>query len=87
MSQENVDLAGEVMNGLSQRDPARLIGLADPEVEWHSFFRRVGRPVIAPPASRDEYEPLDSLPLVIRSGSLRLPIPGRAHRRVPPPRG
>jgi ketosteroid isomerase-like protein len=38
MSQENVELAREVLATLSTRDASRLIALADPEVEWHSFF-------------------------------------------------
>jgi ketosteroid isomerase-like protein len=38
MSHDTVDLAREVMNALSQRDVPRLIALADPEVEWRSFF-------------------------------------------------
>ena len=42
MSQETVQLAGEVMEALSQRDLPRLTALADPEVEWHSFFAELG---------------------------------------------
>jgi ketosteroid isomerase-like protein len=38
MSRENVELAREVLAALGMRDPARLIALSDPEVEWHSFF-------------------------------------------------
>jgi ketosteroid isomerase-like protein len=38
MSQENVELARTVLHALGTRDPARLIALADPEVEWYSFF-------------------------------------------------
>ena len=38
MSQENVELAREVLVALGVRDPSRLVALADPEVEWHSFF-------------------------------------------------
>src|SRR5438477_232260 len=38
MSQENVELAREVLHALGTRDPDRLIALSDPEVEWHSFF-------------------------------------------------
>jgi ketosteroid isomerase-like protein len=38
MSRENVDLALEVLATLGKRDPSRLVTLADPEVEWHSFF-------------------------------------------------
>ena len=42
MSQENVELAREVMNALSERDLPRLLDFADPEVEWHSFFAELG---------------------------------------------
>ena len=38
MSQENVELAREVLAALGTRDPLRLIAISDPEVEWHSFF-------------------------------------------------
>jgi ketosteroid isomerase-like protein len=39
MSRENVvELAYKVMDTLGQRDAEQLVGLADPEVEWHSFF-------------------------------------------------
>jgi len=38
MSQENVELAREILATLGTRDAARLIALSDPEVEWHSFF-------------------------------------------------
>jgi ketosteroid isomerase-like protein len=38
MSHENVELAREVLATLGKRDSARLVDLADPEVEWHSFF-------------------------------------------------
>jgi ketosteroid isomerase-like protein len=38
MSQENVELAREVLATLGRRDAARLIALSDPEVEWLSFF-------------------------------------------------
>ena len=38
MSQENVELALAVMEALGQRDAETLVALADPEVEWHSFF-------------------------------------------------
>jgi ketosteroid isomerase-like protein len=44
MAQDNVDLARQVLEALGERDPARLISLADPDVEWHSFFAfREGR--------------------------------------------
>jgi uncharacterized protein len=38
MSRENVELARQVMEALNQRDLSRLISLADPDVEWRSFF-------------------------------------------------
>jgi ketosteroid isomerase-like protein len=38
MSQDNVELAREVLETLGKRDADRLIALADPDVEWHSFF-------------------------------------------------
>ena len=52
MSQENVELAGRVLDALARRDVSRLVDLSDPEVRWHSFFaevtfgagRRVSRP-------------------------------------------
>ncbi|MDX6617225.1 MAG: hypothetical protein QOD60_2316 [Solirubrobacterales bacterium] len=42
MSQETLKLAREVMSALSQGDFERLVALADPEVEWHSFFAELG---------------------------------------------
>ncbi len=42
MSRESLKLAAEVMDALSRRDLSRLIALADPEIEWHSFFAEVG---------------------------------------------
>jgi ketosteroid isomerase-like protein len=38
MSQENVEVAREVLATLGERDPSHLVALADPDVEWHSFF-------------------------------------------------
>jgi ketosteroid isomerase-like protein len=38
MSKENVELAREVLDAVGRRDVPRLIGLAQPDVEWHSFF-------------------------------------------------
>jgi ketosteroid isomerase-like protein len=38
MPQENVELAGQVLDALARRDVSRLIDLAHPEVEWYSFF-------------------------------------------------
>jgi ketosteroid isomerase-like protein len=42
MSQPSVELAGQVMDALGRRDLSRVIALADPEVEWHSFFAELG---------------------------------------------
>ncbi|HZO58332.1 MAG TPA: nuclear transport factor 2 family protein [Solirubrobacterales bacterium] len=41
MSQENVDLAYQVMDALERRDVSLLTALSDPDVEWHSFFAEV----------------------------------------------
>ena len=38
MSRENVELAYQVMETLGRRDAETLVALADPEIEWHSFF-------------------------------------------------
>ena len=38
MSQENVELAREVLDAVGRRDVPRLVALAQPDVEWHSFF-------------------------------------------------
>ena len=38
MSQENEELARQVMEALGRRDAERLIALSAPEIEWHSFF-------------------------------------------------
>ena len=38
MSNENVELAGKVLDVLGERNPTRLVALSHPEVEWHSFF-------------------------------------------------
>jgi ketosteroid isomerase-like protein len=38
MSQENVEVAREVLDALGERDTSRLIALSHPQVEWHSFF-------------------------------------------------
>ena len=35
---QTVELARKVLEALGTRDPARLIALSDPGVEWHSFF-------------------------------------------------
>jgi ketosteroid isomerase-like protein len=42
MSEANVELAVQVMDALGRRDISRVIALADPEVEWHSFFAELG---------------------------------------------
>ena len=33
-----MEVARQVLEALGQRDAERLIALADPDVEWHSFF-------------------------------------------------
>ena len=38
MSQENVELAREVLDAVGRRDVRRLVALAQPDVEWYSFF-------------------------------------------------
>jgi ketosteroid isomerase-like protein len=38
MSHENRELALQLMRTLNERDAEGLIALADPEVQWHSFF-------------------------------------------------
>src|SRR4051794_26911194 len=35
---QNIELAQAILATLGARDASRLIALADPEVEWHSFF-------------------------------------------------
>ena len=42
MSEENVELATQVMEALSRQDLPRLLDLTDPEIEWHSFFAELG---------------------------------------------
>jgi ketosteroid isomerase-like protein len=42
MGKETVELARDVMDALSRGDVDRLIELADPEIEWHSFFAQLG---------------------------------------------
>ncbi len=42
MPGQTVELAREVLEALGERDLARLIAFADPEVEWHSFFAELG---------------------------------------------
>jgi ketosteroid isomerase-like protein len=43
MSRESArELAGEVIEALNERDLSRMLALADPEVEWHSFFAELG---------------------------------------------
>ena len=43
MSQENVQLAGQVMDALGRRDLEGLNRLADEGVEWRSFFAELGQ--------------------------------------------
>jgi ketosteroid isomerase-like protein len=38
MSQENVELATQVLDAIAQFDFPRMIAMTDPEVEWKSFF-------------------------------------------------
>lgn len=42
MSDENVELARQIMDALSSRDLSRLIALSDPDVEWYSLFASLG---------------------------------------------
>src|SRR3954468_1361772 len=42
MSQEHVEMVGGAIDAVSRQDVARLIELADPEVEWHSFLAQLG---------------------------------------------
>jgi hypothetical protein len=43
MSHEGVDMAArKVIDAFSQRDLSYLLAVADPEVEWHSFFAEIG---------------------------------------------
>src|SRR4029079_12841065 len=42
MTQTTTELALEVLDAISHRDLERAIALADPEVEWHSFFADLG---------------------------------------------
>ena len=37
MSQENVELAYEVIEAVKSQDTSRLLELTDPEVEWYSL--------------------------------------------------
>ncbi len=38
MSEETLELAREVMRALGAREYSTLVEMADPDVEWHSFF-------------------------------------------------
>jgi ketosteroid isomerase-like protein len=38
MSQENLELARQVLDALGAHDAERLVELSQPKVEWHSFF-------------------------------------------------
>ena len=42
MSQENVELVGELIAAVERQDLSRLIELTDPDVEWHSFMAELG---------------------------------------------
>ena len=42
MSQENLEVVGEVVAAVERQDLSRLIELTDPEVEWHSFLAELG---------------------------------------------
>jgi ketosteroid isomerase-like protein len=42
VSQENVEIAARVVAALNRRDADGLIELADPDVEWRSFFAELG---------------------------------------------
>ena len=41
MSQENVELAHQLVDAVARQDLSRLIELTDPEVEWRSFFAQL----------------------------------------------
>jgi ketosteroid isomerase-like protein len=43
MSQENLRLAGELVDAVARQDLPRLIELTDPEVEWQSFMAHLGQ--------------------------------------------
>lgn len=42
MSQKTLELADQAMEALGRRDLSTLLAIADPEVEWHSFFAQLG---------------------------------------------
>jgi ketosteroid isomerase-like protein len=42
MARGTVERAREVMAALGRREPQAVIALADPDVEWHSFFAQLG---------------------------------------------
>lgn len=42
MSQDNLELAKQVMAALTRRDLETVLALADPDVEWHAFFAELG---------------------------------------------
>jgi ketosteroid isomerase-like protein len=42
MSHETIERARRVMDALSRADLDRLLGVADPDVAWHSFFAGLG---------------------------------------------
>ena len=42
MSRENVEMVRAAIDAVARQDVTRLIELADPEVEWHSFLAQLG---------------------------------------------
>jgi ketosteroid isomerase-like protein len=42
MSQENLEIAHAAVAAVAQMDPARLVEITDPDVEWHSFLAQIG---------------------------------------------
>ena len=42
MSRENLELAHAAVDAVAQMDPARLVEITDPHVEWHSFLAQIG---------------------------------------------
>jgi ketosteroid isomerase-like protein len=42
MSEDNVEVARQLLEAVSARDLSRVLELTDPDVEWHSFFALQG---------------------------------------------
>jgi ketosteroid isomerase-like protein len=42
MTKENLALAHAAVDAVAQMDPARLVEITDPDVEWHSFLAQIG---------------------------------------------